>query len=334
MLEKVYKNPIVIQRADPLIYKHTDGYYYFTASVPEYNRIEIRKSKTLQGLGEAETFTAWTKHDEGEMSNLIWAPEIHFIQGKWYIYFAAAANDKVTGITFNHRMYVIENSNEDPLTDNWEEKGQVKTGWESFALDATTFEHNSKLYYVWAQEETEVEAQSHSNLYIAEMENPWTIKTKPVLLTKPELDWEIVRFWVNEGPAILKKNGKIFLTYSASATDENYCMGMLTADENSDLLDASSWVKSQEPVFKTSWENGQYGPGHNSFTVSEDGTEDILVYHARNYTEITGDPLYDPNRHTRVEVIKWNEDGTPNFGVPSKDENIEELKKINKLINV
>lgn len=328
MLEKVY-NPIVIQRADPLIYKHTDGYYYFTASVPEYDRIEIRRSKTLQGLGEAETFTAWIKHPSGEMSNLIWAPEIHFIQGKWYIYFAAAANGEVTGITFNHRMYVIENDNEDPLTDNWIEKGQVKTGWESFALDATTFEHNGKLYYVWAQEETEVEAKSHSNLYISEMENPWTIKTKPVLLTKPELDWEVVRFWVNEGPAILKKNGKIFLTYSASATDENYCMGMLTADENSDLLDASSWVKSQEPVFKTSWENGQYGPGHNSFTVSEDGTEDILVYHARNYTEIVGDPLYDPNRHTRVEVIKWNEDGTPNFGVPSKDENIEELEKIN-----
>ena len=328
MLKKGYKNPIVIQRADPLIYKHTDGYYYFTASVPEYDRIEIRRSKTLQGLGDAETFIAWTKHDKGEMSNLIWAPEIHFIQGKWYVYFAAAANGEVTGITFNHRMYVIENSNEDPLTDSWVEKGQVKTGWETFALDATTFQHNEKLYYVWAQEEQEVEPESHSNLYIAEMENPWTLKTKPVLLTKPELGWEIVRFWVNEGPAILKKNGKVFLTYSASATDENYCMGMLTADENSDLLNPASWVKSQEPVFKTSWENGQYGPGHNSFTVSEDGTEDILVYHGRNYTEIVGDPLYDPNRHTRVEVIKWNEDGTPNFGVPSPDENTEELKKI------
>jgi len=330
MLEKIYNNPIVIQRADPLIYKHTDGYYYFTASVPEYDRIEIRRSKTLQGLNEAETFTAWIKHDKDEMSHLIWAPEIHFIKGKWYIYFAAAGNGEVTGITFNHRMFVIENNSEDPLTDNWVEKGQVKTGWESFALDATTFEQNDKLYYVWAQEETKIEPESHSNIYIAEMENPWTLKTKPVLLTKPELDWEIIRFWVNEGPAILKKNGKIFLTYSASATDENYCMGMLTADENSNLLDATSWVKSKEPVFKTSWENGQYGPGHNSFTVSEDGTEDILVYHGRNYTEILGDPLYDPNRHTRVEVIKWNEDGTPNFGVPSPDKNIEELQKINK----
>jgi GH43 family beta-xylosidase len=48
-------------------------------------------------------------------------------------------------------------------------------------------------------------------------------------------------------------------------------------------------------------------PGHNSFTVSEDGTKDLLVYHCRNYTELKGDPLSDPKRHTRIEVINWNE---------------------------
>ena len=63
----------------------------------------------------------------------------------------------------------------------------------------------------------------------------------------------------------------------------------------------------------------QYGPGHNGFTVSEDGTEDLLVYHSRNYTELKGDPLSDPNRHARIEIIKWKEDGTPDFGVPSPD---------------
>ncbi|AJG99737.1 alpha-N-arabinofuranosidase [Clostridium beijerinckii] len=319
MAKIIYKNPIVIQRADPCIYKHTDGYYYFTASVPEYNRIELRKSKTIEGLKDAETITIWEKHNSGEMSELIWAPEIHYIQNKWYIYFAAAPNKEVTGITFNHRMYVLENDKENPLTGNWIEKGKIDSGWDSFALDATTFEHNNKLYYVWAQEDPRVEPKSHSNIYIAEMVNPWTLKSKPVLLSKPELDWEIKLYWVNEGPSILKKNGKIFLTYSASATDENYCIGMLSADENSDLLNPSSWEKSKKPVFITSYENHQYGPGHNSFTVSEDGTEDLLVYHARNYTELKGDSLSDPNRHTRIEVIKWNEDGTPNFGVPSPD---------------
>lgn len=319
MSKNIYNNPIVIQRADPYIHKHSDGYYYFTASVPEFDSIELRRARTIEELQDAETVTVWKKHEDGEMSELIWAPEIHYINEKWYIYFAAAPNREVTGITFNHHMYVLENDSKNPLEGQWTEKGEVKTGWDSFALDATIFEHKGKLYYVWAQEDLKVEPKSHSNLYIAEMENPWTLKSKPVLLSKPELDWEIKLYWVNEGPAILKKNGKIFLTYSASATDENYCMGMLTTDEESDLLNSDSWTKSKQPVFKTSYENHQYGPGHNSFTVSEDGREDLLVYHSRNYTELKGDPLSDPNRHTRVEIIKWNEDGTPDFGVPSPD---------------
>ena len=319
MGNNVYKNPIVIQRADPCIYKHSDGYYYFTASVPSFDCIEIRRAKRIDELQDAETVIVWEKHETGEMSQLIWAPEIHYINNKWYIYFAAAPDREVIGITFNHKMYVLENESENPLTGEWIEKGQINTGWESFALDATTFENNGKLYYAWAQEDLNVEPNSHSNIYIAEMENPWTLKSKPVLLSKPELDWEIKLYWVNEGPAILKKNGKIFLTYSASATDENYCMGMLIADETSNLLDPNSWVKLKEPVFKTSYENKQYGPGHNSFTVSEDGKLDLLVYHCRNYLELNGDPLSDPNRHARVEVIKWDETGMPNFGVPSKD---------------
>lgn len=319
MDNSVYKNPIVIQRADPFIYKHIDGYYYFTASIPTFDCIEIRRAKKIDELQDAETVIAWKKHENGEMSQLIWAPEIHYINEKWYIYFAAAPDREVTGITFNHKMYVLENDSENPLTGEWVEKGQIKTGWESFALDGTTFEHNDRLYYVWAQEDLKVEPNSHSNIYIAELENPWTLKSKAVLLSKAELDWEIKLYWVNEGPAILKKNDKIFLTYSASATDENYCIGMLVADENSDLLNPNSWVKLNEPVFKTSYENKQYGPGHNSFTVSEDGKNNLLVYHSRNYLELKGDPLSDPNRHTRIEVIKWNEDGMPDFGVPSKD---------------
>lgn len=318
-MQNPYPNPLVFQRADPFVYRHTDGYYYFTASVPEYDRIEIRRSRTLAGLEDAEPFTAWHCHEEGSMSHLIWAPEIHFIRGKWYIYFAAAPDDQVTGITFNHRMFVIENQAENPLTDSWTEKGQIKTGLETFSLDATAFEYNDRLYYVWAQEDRSVCDESHSNLYIAEMENPWTLKSDPVLLSKPEYDWETKIFWVNEGPAVLHKNGKLFLTYSASATDENYCIGMLVADEKADLLDPAAWIKQPKPVFATSYENHVYGPGHSCFTVAEDGTTDLLIYHARNYTEITGDPLYDPNRHTRVQIIRWDESGLPDFGTPAAE---------------
>lgn len=306
-------NPILVQRADPWVYKHTDGYYYFTASVPEFDLIELRRSDTIQGLGEAEAVVAWRKYETGPMSANIWAPELHYIEGKWYIYFAAARADDI----FDHRMYVLENDSANPLEGEWVEKGQVKTDWESFSLDATTFENNGERYYVWAQRDPNI--VGNSNLYIAKMVSPWEIEGPQVMITKPEYDWETIGFLVNEGAAVLKRNSRIFMTYSASKTDFNYCMGLLAADENSDLLDPASWEKADKPVFQTSEENGQYGPGHNSFTVSEDGKQDILIYHARNYKEIEGDPLWDPNRHTRAQVFTWNEDGTPHFGVPVKD---------------
>ncbi|MGC4856448.1 family 43 glycosylhydrolase [Micromonospora sp. DT4] len=106
---------------------------------------------------------------------------------------------------------------------------------------------------------------------------------------------------------------------SASATDANYCLGMLSASATANLLDAASWSKSPNPVFATSAATGQYGPGHNSFTVSEDGQSDILVYHDHNYRDISGDPLNDPNRRTRLQKVYWNADGTPNFGIPVPD---------------
>ena len=49
-----YKNPIVIERADPWVYKHTDGYYYFTGSVPGYQEIEVRRAKSLNELENGE----------------------------------------------------------------------------------------------------------------------------------------------------------------------------------------------------------------------------------------------------------------------------------------
>jgi GH43 family beta-xylosidase len=308
-----FNNPIVEQRADPWIYKHTDGYYYFTASVPEYDRIEVKRAKTIQGLTNAEPVVAFRQHESGPMSANIWAPEIHYIDGSWYIYYAGARQDAI----FGHRMYVIENESVNPLDGIWKEKGQVKTDWESFSLDATTFEHKGTRYYVWAQKDPDIEGST--NLYIAKMVNPWTIEGPQMMISKPELEWEKRGFWVNEGAAVLKKNGKIFMTYSASATDSNYCMGLLTADDDSDLLNPNSWSKSEFPVFQTNKETGQYGPGHNSFTVSEDGGQDILIYHARNYRDIVGDPLWDPNRHTRAQAFNWNKDGTPEFGVPIAD---------------
>ena len=308
-----WTNPLVKQRADPSVYLHTDGYYYFTASVPEYDRIELRRARTLGELGQAETKVVWRKHATGPMGAHVWAPEIHFIDGKWYLYFAAGGAEKIWDI----RMYALENVSANPLEGEWTEKGEIRTGRESFALDATTFAHRGTRYDVWAQSNPEIAA--NTCLYIARMDGPLAIAGEPVMISQPDLPWEQLGFRVNEAPAVLASHGRVFLTYSASGVGEHYCLGMLSADENADLLDPRSWIKAPQPVLRSDAANGQFGPGHNCFTTSRDGKTDILVYHARNYREIIGDPLDDPNRHTRAQVIHWNADGRPDFGVPVAD---------------
>lgn len=305
------EQPIILQRADPWVYKHEDGFYYFTASVPEYDRIEVRRAATIAGLAEAEPVVAWRKHASGTMSANIWAPEIHFIDGKWYIYFAAARTAETNEGLFDHRMFVLENESANPLEGEWVEKGQIKTMWESFALDATTFVHRGTRYLIWAQKDPEI--KGNSNLYIAPMANPWTLGADSVMLTKPEYEWEVIGFLVNEGPAVVKRGGSIFISYSGSATNHHYCMGLLEASEEVDLMNPASWKKSPQPVLKTDETLGLFGPGHNSFTKSEDGEDDIIIFHARTYKEIVGDPLYDPNRHTFVRKLQWSAGGKPIF---------------------
>ncbi|MER6013269.1 family 43 glycosylhydrolase [Streptomyces bluensis] len=308
-----YTNSIAEQRADPHIWKHTDGYYYFTATVPAYDRIVLRRATTIQGLASAPETTIWTRHATGEMGAHIWAPEIHFIDGKWYVYFAAGAANDVWKI----RPYVLECTAANPITGAWTEKGRIALPLDTFSLDATTFVVNGSRYLCWAQNDPAV--GSGTNLYLARLSNPWTITGTPVRISTPTASWETIGHRVNEGPAVIQRNGKVFMTFSASATDANYCMGLLTASASADLLNASSWTKTANPVFASNAATSQYGPGHNSFTVSEDGRSDVLVYHDRGYKDISGDPLNDPNRRTRVQKLYWKADGTPDFGIPVAD---------------
>ncbi|WP_371530739.1 glycoside hydrolase family 43 protein [Streptomyces sp. NBC_01283] len=308
-----YRNPLVEQRADPHIHRHTDGHYYFTATSPEYDRIILRRSRTLTGLTRADESVIWRRHTSGDMAAHIWAPELHHINGKWYIYFAAAPADDVWKI----RIWVLENSNPNPFKGSWTEKGQLTTAWDTFSLDATTFTYRGSRYLAWAQYEPGMD--NNTGVFLSRMANPWTLTGPQIRLSTPEYDWECVGFKVNEGPSVIQRNGRVFLSYSASATDFNYCMGLLTADARDDLMDPASWSKSPTPVFTSNDTTKQYGPGHNCFTVAEDGRTDVLVYHARQYKDIVGDPLHDPNRHTRIQKLGWKADGTPDFGVPVAD---------------
>ena len=310
-----FENPLVPQRADPWVHRTEAGRYYFVATAPEFDRIELRAADSIGAIRDARATVVWRKRESGPMGAHIWAPELHRIEGRWYIYFAAGDADDIWRI----RMYVLSNDSEDPTQGRWTEEGTIATAWDSFSLDATTFEHRGKRYLIWAQ--APFDRDENSALYLAEMASPTAIKLATTIeISRPEFDWERVGHKVNEGPAVLIRNGKVFVSYSASATDHNYAMGLLWADEDADLLDAASWQKSAEPVMTSG--NGQFGPGHNCFTLAEDGETVVLIYHARPYRKLQCWALSDPNRHARAQVLKWDADGMPVFGKPVADRSL------------
>jgi GH43 family beta-xylosidase len=314
--QQTFTNPLLPSGADPFSF-YKDGYYYYTHTTG--NRIDLWKTKTISDLQNAERKTIYTPPKNTLYSKEIWAPEIHFINGKWYAYFAGDDGDNN-----NHRMYVLENTSPDPMQGEWLFKGKVSDETDKWAIDGHVFHYNDQLYMVWSGWEGDVNGQQ--NIYIAKMKNPWVIEGKRMLLSAPRYEWEKhgdlndpknpPHVNVNEGPQSLMNGNRLFIVYSASGCwTDNYTLGLLSFDGGKDLMDASKWKKNATPVFKQSKENGVYAPGHNSFFKSPDGRQDWILYHANSLPGQGCGKFRSP----RAQQFSWNKDGTPNFGEPVKE---------------
>lgn len=312
---KTFTNPILPTGPDPwVIYK--DGYYYYTNSTGR--NLVIWKTKSVVDMKNALRKVVWTPPAGKNYSKELWAPEIHYLNHKWYMYFAADDGDNN-----HHRLYVIENSSQDPTQGEWVFKGQIGDKTDKWAIDASVFENKGKLYLIWSGWEGDTNGEQ--DIFIAQMKDPVTVSSGRVKLSSPIYGWERngdlgansnpSHVSVNEGPEILKHGKKLYLIYSASGCwTDNYALGMLTASVNSNLLDTASWRKSPVPVFQQSPENSVFATGHNSFFKSPDGKEDWILYHANSLpNEGCGN-----KRSPRTQPFKWNEDGSPNFGMPVK----------------
>lgn len=314
--QPTFTNPLLPSGADPwTIYK--DGYYYYTHTVG--NRIVLWQTRSIANLKTAPQKTVFTPPPGTLFSRNLWAPELHFINNKWYIYFAADS-----GRNEDHRIWLLENASKDPMQGEWTMKGKVTDSSDKWAIDASVFQHRKQWYMIWSGWEGDTNRQQ--DIYIAKMKNPWTIEGRRVRISSPVFDWERhgdlndsnnpPHVAVNEGPQHLKKGDNIFIVYSASGCwTDHYSLGLLTAGAESDLLDSLSWTKSAEPVFQTSVENGVYAPGHNSFFTSPDGTEDWILYHANSAPGKGCGRARSP----RAQRFTWSRKGIPQFGVPVKE---------------
>lgn len=325
--QSTFTNPLLPSGADPWsIYK--DGFYYYTHTLG--NRIDIWKTKNLADLKTAERKTIWTPPSNTNYSKEIWAPEIHFLQGKWYVYFAAD-----DGKNDNHRLYVLENASADPFADTWVFKGKISDPSDKWAIDGSVFEFRKQLYMVWSG--WEGNTNGRQDIYIAKLKNPWTIDGNRVKISHPEHEWERhgdlndpnnpPHVDVNEGPQVLVYKDNVHIIYSASGCwTDFYALGMLSTTVKSNLMDASAWKKSAQPVFKKSEANRVFAPGHNSFFKSPDGKEDWILYHA-NAEPGQG---CGGHRSPRAQKFTWNADGTPLFGEPVKEGEVLAIPALKK----
>ncbi|WP_410772199.1 family 43 glycosylhydrolase [Fontibacillus sp. BL9] len=309
MTGNTLSNPILENGADPWILKGKDGSYYMLVTMGD--RIAIRHSKTMMELGSAPPKTIWMPDTPGPYSYHLWAPELHSIEDRWYIYYTA--NDG--GGDDTRRVCVLRLVGDDPMNGEWTFKGAVNT-WHP-GLDGTVLPHRGELYFFYS-------GYGHfpdygSGIYAARMLNPWTLTGPEALITAPTEPWEKHGgMAINEGPSFLRRNGRIYLVFSASATwSDDYCLGMTMISESEDLLNPRAWIKHNGPVFAKNPEYGVYAPGHNSFTISADDSEDWLVYHAYSYSEAEQDRSAGSPRSTRIQKFDWKEDGMPDFGIPS-----------------
>jgi GH43 family beta-xylosidase len=312
-----YTNPLLPSGPDPYsCYK--DGYYYYTHTMG--NRLDLWKTKDLTDLGHAEHKTIYTPPAGTEWSRDLWAPEIMFLDGKWYAYYAAdGGNNK------GHRLYVLENASPDPMAGEWVFKGKITDATDKWAIDGDVFRYKDRLYMVWSG--WEGDENGEQDIYIARMKDPLTIESARVKIGSPEYGWEKIgdiknpkndppHINVNEGPQGLVHGDDLFVIYSASACwTDNYALGMLRYNGHGDILDATSWKKSDSAVFKQSPANGVYATGHNSFFLSPDGKENWILYHANNKP---GQGCGN-TRAPRAQKFTWNAAGEPVFGDPIKD---------------
>lgn len=293
-------HPLLPTGPDPWVTQR-DGVYYYTST--EGNRISLRKTTDMTRLADATPVVVWRPPAEGGNSHSIWAPELHFLDGKWYLYYSAS--DKAHDDDAHRHVWVLENASADPTQGEWIDKGMLKT--HLTGIDGTVFDHAGKRYFVYS-----AYVDDHSDLIIAPMSNPWTLGEPQVDIAHPTYAWEMQGGRkILEAPEFIEgPKGEVFLTYSASACwSDGYSLGLLSAKANANLLDPASWRKSPTQALSSSPAHGFYAPGHNGFFKSPDGKQDWIIFHAN------GGPDWKctARRAPYIMPFSWNDKGEPDF---------------------
>lgn len=289
-------NVLLPTGADPWVIRHAGQYLLCGAN----GAIYLKRSPYLTTLGAGETRVIHRAPKTGPLSQELWAPELHRLRGRWYVYYAADDGDNA-----NHRAAVLECADDDPFTGRWEDRGKLRNPFDDhWAIDLTAFEHRGQLYAIWSGWEGAKNVRQ--DLYIAPMSDPLTISGPRVRIATPRYSWETIGDPdVAEGPSVVVRGDTVNVLYAASGSwTDSYCLGLLTARADANLLSPASWSKRPTPLFRSG--NGLVAPGHASIvsTGKEAGEADWLVYHVARHPGAGWDRL------VRAQPLRWTPHNT------------------------
>jgi GH43 family beta-xylosidase len=303
-----FTNPIKESGADPWMIFHDNDYYY--TDTPGARLIYLIKSKKITNIGQINRTTVWNAPPEGSVGTKynIWGPHLNFVEGNWYIYYAAQS---VRDPTFrNQRMWVLRSVSGNPLGPYQDEGEVLDSNDNEWAIDGSILiREDGSLYFVWSG--IPDLNTLHQHTYIARMVSPTRIDRSTITnISSPTETWETSVRPIQEGqrPLYVDKKGKTIIMFSANASwSDSYCLGSLT-NTDGNFLNPSSWVKSDGAVFSST--ESVFGPGGASYVTSPDGKEDWIIYHAAKSKGSGWD------RNIRAQRFHWDVNGNPVFGEP------------------
>ncbi|RYZ99068.1 MAG: glycosyl hydrolase family 43 [Sphingobacteriaceae bacterium] len=321
-----FTNPVKDAVNNAFVTRFGDKYYVLANDDIYVSISEVKNMEYYKYAYTKTIYAADPKSAEASASANITSPELYQFDGKWYVYFAA---DK-DGLAGRKRIYVLENSDPNPLSGTWAMKGKIADSGNDFlATDGTVLEYKNQRYFIWSgwKSVNPLKDSVQQNLYIAKMASPVALEGARVKISEPTYSWEktsynfdtagkviVRRELLNQNPQVLKNTaGDVFLTYTASACrTENMAIGLLTLKKDGDPLNPADWQKTASPVFSSNGENA-YGPGFNSFFKSPNGAEDWIAYDASR----TPGGNCGSGRNIRIQKFSWKVDGSPDFGTPA-----------------
>lgn len=321
LAEKEFPSDFIPDRADPCILKYDDR-YYFTATRDRggQNVLNIREAETIHALAEAEERMLYENR-----KGLVWAPEIHNIDGILTIFFADGERD---WSTVQCSVMRLKEDGNPMCAEDWTKPVRIKRPdgkgnitEDGISLDMTCFKWENKWYLAWSQRKINggnKNIHGSADIYIAEYNprQPERLAGDMHVISRPLFGWERSHTAVDEGPFTLIHGGRLYMTTAVNGTDYSYGIKLMTLKKNGCPLNADDWETQGFPILASAMNTGEPGPGHSSFVRDENG-DIFLAYHWGN--EGAG-------RTTSIKKVHFSSNDAPILNIPRETDLIGKVK--------